>query len=107
MFRAPPWAKLVNLRQEAGLVPVAVRVKQICAGFMCRALRRNRLEDLTGEVLQSLQWFHRGPNDDDEAAPAVSPYARRMAECLREMGVTLQAAQTQDLPHPHYSAPPP
>ena len=108
MFRAPPWAKLVNLRQEAGLVPVAVRVKQISAGFMCRALRSNRLEDLNGEVLQSLHQLN--DPDGNHAAPTRLPtttYAHRMAECLRDMGVTLQEAQTQDLPHQDYRAPPP
>ena len=44
---------------------------------------------------------------DMEEEPVVSPYARRMAESLRDMGLTLQAVQTQDPPHPEYLVQPP
>ena len=104
MFHAPPWTKLVNLRIEANLVSVDLRVKEIAAGFMCRSLRRGRLGELNAEVLQSLQQRQDGVGP---AAAAASPFASRMAQCLHEMGITLAVARTQDLPHPQYIAPAP
>ena len=104
MFGTPPWAKLVNLRQEANLVPINIRIWEVSARFMFRNLRRGRLEDLNAEVLQCLQQLQEG----DGQAPAVtSPFASRMAQCLHQMGITLAVARSQDLPHPQYAAPPP
>ena len=54
MLGAPRWTKLVNLRQETGIVPVSVRVQQVCSDFVCRSLRRGRLVDLN--AMYSLPW---------------------------------------------------
>ena len=54
MLGAPRWTKLVNLRPETGIVPVSVRVQQVCADFVCRSLRRGRLVDLN--AMYSLPW---------------------------------------------------
>ena len=101
MLKAPRWTKLVNLRQETDLVPIRVRIQQLCAAYMCKSLRSGRLEDLNEEVLRCLQ-----QRQNDEDGVPVSPYAAQMAQCLLDMGITLQEAQTQDRPHPDYSTPP-
>ena len=54
MLGAPRWTKLVNLRQKTGIVPVSVRVQQVCADLVCRSLRRGRLVDRN--VMYSLPW---------------------------------------------------
>ena len=94
MFGAPPWAKLVNMRMEASMVPVTVRVKKMAVGVMCRALRRGRLEVLNAEVLQSLQQQQGGLGPAAAAAAAASLFALRMAQCLQDMGITLVVART-------------
>ena len=116
MLGAPGWTKLVNLRQETGIVPVSVRVQQVCADFMCRSLRRGRLTDLNAEVISALEHLETADAAQDgeelDAAPAAgsvapSRYAVRLAQCLHNRGITAATARLQDPLHPDYVAPAP
>ena len=76
MLRAQRWTKLVDLRIETGIIPISLRiVKQICAGYMIKSLRRRRQEDLNQEVLRCLQRRQQrlDDGDDDDGADAVTP----------------------------------
>ena len=103
MAKAPRWSKLVNLRMEMDLVPITVRIKEICASFVTKSLKRGRLTDLNQEILLCMD-----PEVDvGEAAAAASSYAAHMAQCLEDMGVSLAHARAEDSPHPGFTPPAP
>ena len=103
MAGAPRWTKLANLRMETEIIPITVRIKEICASFVIKSLRRGRLTEFNDEILLCMD-----PEvDAGEAAAAASPYAAHMAQCLEDMGVSLAQARAQDLPHPDFIPPAP
>ena len=97
---APRWTRLVNMRMETGLIPLHLRIQQIVAGIILKALRaprqfvfKDKFRDawnLHPSLLQKRIWSH--------------------AAVLALKGFTIPEGldiATEDHPHPNFTAIPP
>ena len=96
---APPWTRVVNLRQEAGVSSLRLRAKRLCACLLVGIFCAPRPCALQEPLLRAL----------DTAAEYSGPsWKLRAAKSVLDFGLRdLVRRQALDRPHPEYVTPPP